>query len=143
MAVRGLKKKCFSQQRYNMIYNFGLLPLVTKKKKKKREEMPQRGKVEILFIKHFLLPNLRISHGGWKNMGEAENSAIYSFLQNREDFICWKILGERQRDKVEKSSQFFIVLHRSCRFKFWLFYKLCDFVLTFYPLCLSATTYTR
>ena len=28
------------------------------------EEMPQRGKVEILFIKHFLLPNLRISHGG-------------------------------------------------------------------------------
>lgn len=36
MDARGLKfkKKCHSQQKYNMIYNFGLLPLVTKKKKK-------------------------------------------------------------------------------------------------------------
>lgn len=107
-----------------------------KKKKKMRRDAPER-KVEALFVKHFLLPNLRISHGGWKNMCEAENSAISSFLQNREDFICWKIPWQRQRDKAEKSSQF-----GDRRFKFWLFYKLCVFVLTFYPLCCSTTAYT-
>lgn len=34
-----------------------------KKKKKMRRDAPER-KVEALFVKHFLLPNLRISHGG-------------------------------------------------------------------------------
>lgn len=44
MAIRGLKKKCFSQQRYNMIYNFGLLPLVTKKKKMRRDAPERKGR---------------------------------------------------------------------------------------------------
>ena len=35
-----------------------------KKKKEEEEEMPQRGKVEALFMKHFFLPKLRITHGG-------------------------------------------------------------------------------
>lgn len=120
MDARGLKfkKKCHSQQKYNMIYNFGLLPLVTKKKKKMRRDAPER-KVEALFVKHFLLPNLRINHGGWKNMCEAENSAISSFCKT-EDFICWKIPWQRQRDKAEKSSQF-----GDRRFKFWLLQTVC------------------
>ena len=35
-----------------------------KEEEEEEEEMPQRGKVEALFMKHFFLPKLRITHGG-------------------------------------------------------------------------------